>query len=96
MTCRRPSGAFPAIGRADRFGVSLNGHHVQLPGYELADVRAGVWSTDGWGASSIASHLFNKPVLSGNLDQETLLNAAFNRIGANQPFAPGFDLTHRF
>ncbi|THD55040.1 TonB-dependent receptor [Phenylobacterium sp.] len=86
---RRYSLAFP-------FGFSLNGKYIQLPDYDLTNIRAGIQSTDGWGASLFANNLFNKHAQLESLFQETLPAASFNRIVTNQPLTVGIDLTYRY
>jgi outer membrane receptor protein involved in Fe transport len=86
---QRYSLAFP-------YGYSLNGEYIPLPGYTLTNVRVGVQSTDGWGATVFVNNLFNKHAQLESLFQETLPSAAFNRIVTNQPLTAGVDLTYRF
>ncbi|THD61285.1 TonB-dependent receptor [Phenylobacterium sp.] len=86
---QRYSLAFP-------FGFSLNGKYVPLPGYDLTNLRAGITSTDGWGAAVFANNIFNKHAQLESLFQETLPSASFNRIVTNQPLTAGVDLTYRF
>ncbi len=85
---RRYSLAFP-------FGFSLNGKYIQLPDYALANLRAGIQSSEGWSASLFANNLFNKRAQLESLFQETLPSASFNRIVTNQPLTIGVDLTFR-
>ena len=85
---QRYSQAFP-------FGFSLNGKYIPLPGYNLANARVGVQSSDGWGASLFANNVFNKHAQLESLFQETLPAASFNRIVTNQPLTVGIDLTFR-
>ncbi len=86
---QRYSLAFP-------YGFSLNGKYVPLPAYGLTNIRAGLQSSDGWGASVFVNNLFNKHAQLESLFQETLPSAAFNRIVTNQPLTAGLDLTYRF
>ncbi len=78
------------------FGFSLNGKYIPLPEYSLTNIRAGVQSGDGWGASLFVNNLFNKHAQLESLFQETLPSASFNRIVTNQPLTAGVDLTYRF
>jgi outer membrane receptor protein involved in Fe transport len=86
---QRYSLAFP-------YGYSLNGEYIPLPGYSLTNLRAGIQSTDGWGAAVFVNNLFNEHAQLESLFQETLPSASFNRIVTNQPLTAGVDLTYRF
>ena len=85
---QRYSLAFP-------YGYSLNGKYVPLPGYDLTNVRIGIQSSEGWGASLFVNNLFNTHAQLESLFQETLPSASFNRIVTNQPLTVGVDLTYR-
>jgi outer membrane receptor protein involved in Fe transport len=87
-TGRRYSLAFP-------YGYSLNGTYIELPDYDLTNIRVGIHSADGWGASLFVNNLFNKHAQLESLFQETLPSASFNRIVTNQPLTAGIDLTYR-
>ncbi len=78
------------------FGFSLNGKYIRLPGYNLANLRVGLQSTSGWGASVFVNNLFNKHAQLESLFQETLPSASFNRVVTNQPLTAGVDLTWRY
>jgi outer membrane receptor protein involved in Fe transport len=78
------------------YGYSLNGGYFPLPAYDLTNIRAGIQSTAGWGASVFANNLFNKHAQLENLFQETLPSASFNRVVTNQPLTVGIDLTYKF
>jgi outer membrane receptor protein involved in Fe transport len=86
---QRYSLAFP-------YGYSLNGEYVPLPAYSLTNIRAGIQSTDGWGAAVFVNNLFNKHAQLESLFQETLPSASFNRIVTNPPLTAGVDLTWRY
>ena len=86
---KRYSLAFP-------YGYSLNGEYIQLPDYDLTNIRAGVESHDGWSASLFVNNLLNKHAQLESLFQECLPSAAFNRIVTNQPLTGGVDLSYRF
>jgi outer membrane receptor protein involved in Fe transport len=87
-TGQRYSLAFP-------YGYSLNGKYIELPDYDLTNIRAGIQSTDGWGVSVFVNNLFNKQAQLESLFQETLPSASFNRIVTNQPLTAGIDLTYK-
>jgi len=78
------------------FGYSLNGKYIRLPGYNLANLRVGLQSANGWGASLFVNNLFNKHAQLESLFQETLPSASFNRVVTNQPLTAGVDLTWRY
>ncbi len=78
------------------FGFSLNGKYIRLPGYNLANLRLGLQSVSGWGASLFVNNLFNKHAQLESLFQETLPSASFNRVVTNQPLTAGVDLTWRY
>ncbi len=86
----------PRYSIAFPYGSSLNGRYIQLPSYDLTNVRAGVRSKQGWGAALFANNVFNKHAQLESLWQETLPSASFNRIITNQPLTVGVDLTHKF
>jgi hypothetical protein len=85
----------PRYSIAFPYGYSLNGKYIQLPSYGLTNLRAGVESSAGWGASLFLNNLFNKQAQLESLWQETLPSASFNRIITNQPLTIGIDLTYR-
>ena len=78
------------------FGYSLNGTYIQLPSYDLTNVRAGVQSKNGWGAALFVNNVLNKHAQLESLFQEDLPSASFNRVVTNQPLTGGIDLTYRF
>ncbi|WP_158915206.1 TonB-dependent receptor [Caulobacter sp. S45] len=86
---KRFSLAFP-------FGFSTNGEYIALPSYDLTNIRAGVQSPNGWGATVFVKNLFNQRAQLESLLQETLPSAAFNRIVTNQPLTAGIDLTYKY
>jgi outer membrane receptor protein involved in Fe transport len=87
-TGQRYSLAFP-------YGYSLNGKYIELPDYDLTNIRVGIQSADGWGASLFVNNLLNKHAQLESLFQETLPSASFTRIVTNQPLTAGIDLTYR-
>jgi len=78
------------------YGYSLNGEYIQLPGYDLTNIRLGIKSVDGWSGALFANNLFNKRAELESLFQETLPAASFNRIVTNQPLTAGVDLSFHF
>ena len=88
-TDSRYSLAFP-------YGFSTNGAYVQVNGYDLTNVRFGIGSEHGWDATLFVDNLFNRRAQLESLYQETLPDAAFNRIVTNQPLTGGLDVTYRF
>lgn len=86
---KRYSLAFP-------YGYSLNGTYIQLPAYDLTQMRVTIESSDGWDAALFVNNAFNKHAQLESLFQENLPSAAFNRIVTNQPRTVGVDLAYRF
>ena len=86
---KRYSLAFP-------YGYSLNGTYIQLPAYDLTNMRVILQSSDGWDAALFVDNAFNKHAQLESLFQENLPSAAFNRIVTNQPRTIGVDLSYRF
>jgi outer membrane receptor protein involved in Fe transport len=86
----------PRYSLAFPYGYSLNGTYIQLPSYDLTNIRVGVQSKDGWGAAVFVNNVFNKQAQLESLFQEDLPSASFNRIVTNQPLTGGIDLTYRF
>jgi iron complex outermembrane receptor protein len=78
------------------YGYTLNGMYDRVPAYDLTNVRAGIQSEAGWGASMFVNNVFNKHASLEDMLQESLPNASFNRIITNQPLTAGVDLTYRF
>jgi iron complex outermembrane recepter protein len=86
----------PRYSLAFPFGFSLNGKYIQLPSYDLTNIRVGIQSKNGWGAALFVNNVFNKQAQLESLFQEDLPSASFNRIITNQPLTAGVDLTYRF
>jgi iron complex outermembrane receptor protein len=86
----------PRYSLAFPFGFSLNGKYIQLPSYDLTNIRVGIQSKNGWGAALFINNVFNKQAQLESLFQEDLPSASFNRIITNQPLTAGVDLTYRF
>ena len=78
------------------YGYSLNGEYVPVPGYSLTNIRIGLESTHGWTLAAFANNLFNKRAELEVMLQESLPDAAFNRIVTNQPLTAGLDLSLKF
>jgi outer membrane receptor protein involved in Fe transport len=75
------------------YGYSTNGQYIQLPSYDLTNLRVGVASTRGWKVDAFVNNVFNKRAQLESLFQETLPSAAFNRIVTNQPLTAGVDIS---
>jgi outer membrane receptor protein involved in Fe transport len=88
-TGSRYSLAFP-------YGYNINGKYLQLPGYGLTNLRAGIQSGDGWSATLFVNNAFNKHAELENLFQLLEATTSFNRVVTNQPLTAGVDLTYRF
>lgn len=86
---KRYSLAFP-------FGYSLNGEYVPVAAYSLTNLRVGIDSSAGWTASAFVNNVFNKHAALDVMLQESLPDAAFNRIITNQPLTAGIDLNYKF
>jgi len=88
-TGSRYSLAFP-------YGYQTNGKYIQLPGYALTSIRAGIEARGGWTATLFVNNAFNKHAELENLFQLLEATTSFNRIVTNQPRTAGVDLTYRF
>jgi outer membrane receptor protein involved in Fe transport len=83
----------PRYSLAFPYGFTTNGAYIQLPSYNLANVRIGVTSSHGWKVEAFVSNVFNRHAQLESLFQECLPSAAFNRIVTNQPQTAGFTLS---
>jgi iron complex outermembrane receptor protein len=84
-------------GRVDlSFPGGVSDTQTPLPGYDLTNMRAGITSSDGWGASLFADNVFNKHASLENMVELTLANASYNRVSTNQPLTIGVDLSYHF
>jgi outer membrane receptor protein involved in Fe transport len=72
------------------------GAYIQLPGYSLTNIRAGIQSTDHWSATLFVNNVTNKHAELENLYLENEPSAAYNRTITNQPLTAGVDLTFRY
>jgi len=77
------------------FGL-INQTQAPLPAYNLANFRAGINSTLGWGAAFFVNNLSDKHAYLENVAELGLPNAAYNRVATNQPRTIGVDLDYRF
>jgi iron complex outermembrane recepter protein len=75
------------------YGYSTNGQYIELPSYDLTNLRVGLSSARGWKIDAFVNNVFNKRAQLESLFQETLPSAAFNRIVTNQPLTAGVDLS---
>ena len=71
------------------------GTYVKLPGYNLANLRIGLESPQGWSASLFVTNIFNKHAALENMFQETEPSAAFTRVMTNQPATMGINLSYK-
>jgi outer membrane receptor protein involved in Fe transport len=88
-TGSRYSLAFP-------YGYNINGKYLQLPGYSLTNIRAGIQSGDGWSVTLFVNNAFNRHAELENLFQLLEATTSFNRVVTNQPLTAGADLSYRF
>jgi len=79
-----------------RIDITTANPKAHLPAYDLANLRFGLLSEDGWGASLFANNIFNKRALLENTVQLSLGEPSFNRVQTNQPLTVGLDLTYRY
>lgn len=83
------------VGSGTAFGM-VNQAVAPLPSYDLASIRAGISSKDGWDATLFVNNLSDKHAYLENVAQLGLPNAAYNRVATNQPRTIGLDLNYRF
>jgi outer membrane receptor protein involved in Fe transport len=83
------------VGSGSAFGL-INQTEAPLPAYNLANFRAGVSSTLGWGATFFINNLTDKHAYLENVAELGLPNAAYNRVATNQPRTIGADLDYHF
>jgi outer membrane receptor protein involved in Fe transport len=67
-----------------------------LPGYGLANARAGVKFRESWSATLFVDNLTNKRARLESMFTENEPQPDFTRIETNQPLTAGVDLTYRF
>jgi len=79
-----------------RIDITTANPKTRLPAYDLANMRVGLLSEDGWGASLFANNIFNKRAQLENTVQLSLGEPSFNRVQTNQPLTVGLDLTYRY
>ena len=73
-----------------------SGVYLPMPAYDLTNVRVGILSIDGWGASLFVDNVFNQRAQLESMFTENLPTTPFNRIETNQPLTGGIDLNYRF
>jgi outer membrane receptor protein involved in Fe transport len=74
----------------------FTGTYRQLPGYGLANARAGVKFRESWSATLFVNNLTNKHAQLESMFTENEPQPDFTRIETNQPLTAGVDLTYRF
>jgi iron complex outermembrane receptor protein len=74
----------------------FTGTYIQLPAYDLINVRAGVKFRDAWSATLFVNNLTNKHAQLESMFTENEPQPDFTRIETNQPLTAGVDLTYRF
>ena len=74
----------------------INGEYIKLPGYDLTNIRVGLQSSAGWGATLFVKNVGNTHAQLESLFQLNEASSAFNRIVTNQPLTAGIDLTYRY
>jgi len=79
-----------------RIDVTSANPKAHLPAYDLANLRFGVMSEDGWSAALFANNIFNKRAWLENTVQLSLGEPSFNRVQTNQPLTVGLDLTYHY
>jgi outer membrane receptor protein involved in Fe transport len=73
----------------------FTGTYRQLPGYGLANARAGVKFRESWSATLFVNNLTNKRARLGSMFTESEPQPDFTRIETHQPLTAGVDLTYR-
>ena len=74
----------------------FTGTYRQLPGYGLANARAGVKFRESWSATLFVNNLTNKHARLESMFTENEPQPDFTRIETNQPLTAGVDLTYSF
>ena len=74
----------------------VNDTQAPLASYDLTNLRAGVNSEDGWGATLFVNNLTNKHAYLENVAELSLPNGSYNRAATNQPRTVGVDVSYRF
>jgi iron complex outermembrane recepter protein len=78
------------------YPYQFTGAYIQLPSYDLVNVRAGVRARDTWSATLFVNNLRNKHAQLESMFTENEPQPDFTRIVTNQPLTGGVDLTYRF
>jgi iron complex outermembrane recepter protein len=74
----------------------FTGTYIQLPSYDLINVRAGIKCGDTWSATLFVDNLTNKHAELESMFTENEPQPDFTRYMTNQPLTAGVDLTYRF
>jgi iron complex outermembrane recepter protein len=74
----------------------FTGTYIQLPAYDLVNVRVGVKFRDTWSATLFVNNVTNKHARLESMFTENEPQPDFTRIVTNQPLTAGVDLTYRF
>jgi iron complex outermembrane receptor protein len=74
----------------------FSGIYRQMPGYALANVRAGIEHRDHWSATAFVNNVTNKHAQLESMFTENEPQPSFTRVETNQPLTGGIDLTYRF
>jgi outer membrane receptor protein involved in Fe transport len=77
-------------------GYQINGEYIELPSYELVNLRATLQSSRGWSAALFVNNVTNTHAQLESLFQLNEATTAFNRIVTNQPLTAGIDLAFHF
>jgi len=72
------------------------GTYIQLPSYDLTNIRAGIKYHDVWTASLFVNNVTNKHAELESMFTENEPQPDFTRIMTNQPRTGGVDLTYKF
>ena len=72
------------------------GHYIQLPGYDLTNVRMGVKAGDTWSATLFVNNVLNRHAELESMFTENEPQPDFTRYITNQPLTAGVDLNYRF
>ena len=74
----------------------FTGTYIQLPSYDLINLRAGIRFRDTWSATLFVNNATNKRAQLESMFAENEPQPDFTRIVTNQPLTAGVDLSYRF
>jgi iron complex outermembrane receptor protein len=74
----------------------FTGTYIQLPGYDLINVRAGIVFRDKWNATVFVNNATNRHAQLESMFTENEPQPSFTRMITNQPLTAGLDLSYRF